>query len=173
VAKQNNTFDDSTQNIIDLLLTEVTKPSFSHSYVVERYLELLRAKSICSYINTREQGEKSWLHGIKDPTIATVIAAIHAHPNHQWSVSILAKLGALSPSRFAARFTQIVGVSPMNYVTRWRMYLASKLLVRPKSNIERIATEMGYDNVAAFSRAFKRTMGVVPGVWRAEHSLDN
>ncbi len=167
---------DSGQNshpaiktIIDLLLSELAHPSYSHEYVVGRYLELLCANSIGAYIESSKAETGSWLHAMKDPMVARVIGAVHSQPEHSWSVSNMAELSHLSPSRFAARFGQAMGMSPMNYVTQWRMYLAGKLLNQPQSNIENITCAMGYENVAAFSRAFRRTMGVSPGIWRTSH----
>lgn len=169
-TRQRSDYSYSTiKNIIELLLSEMAQPSFSHGYVVERYLELLCASSICTYIETSDDEISGWLQAIKDPMVAQVINAIHSQPDYHWTVTTMAELGTLSPSRFAARFTEIMGVSPMAYVTQWRMYLASKLLNHPKSNIEKIASTTGYENVAAFSRAFKRTMGMSPGVWRTSH----
>ncbi len=159
----------TTKSIIELLLSEIAHPSFSHGYIVERYLELLCAKSICSYVESIGIEENGWLLAIKDPVVARVISAIHSQPSYHWSVTSMAELSTLSPSRFAARFTQIMGLSPMAYATQWRMYLASKLLNHPQSNIDKISSMSGYENVAAFSRAFKRTMGVSPGVWRTNH----
>jgi len=157
----------TTANIIKLLLTEIDQKLFAHSYMVERYLELLCARSIHSYIETADEGKTGWLYAIKDPMVARVISAIHLQPDYAWSVTELAKLISLSPSRFAARFTEIMGTTPMVYVTRWRMYLAGKLLKDTKFGIEQISVRVGYDNVAAFSRAFKRNVGSSPGTWRA------
>lgn len=159
----------ATKTIVELFLNEVTQPSFAHGYIVERYLELLCAVSISSYIESIGDDEAGWLHAIKDPIIARVINAIHAQIERHWSVATMAEISALSPSRFAARFTQTMGMSPMAYVTQWRMYVASKQLNRPLSNIKKIAAATGYENTAAFSRTFKRTMGISPGAWRANH----
>lgn len=161
----------SIKTLINLLLSEITHPSYSHEYIVGRYLELLCAHSIGAYIESNKASSSGWLHAIKNPMIAKVIGAIHSQPDYRWSVNTMAELGHLSPSRFAARFSQILGMSPMMYVTQWRMYVAAKLLTLPQSNIEKITSMMGYENVAAFSRAFKRTMGVSPGAWRTnKHS---
>lgn len=159
----------SIKTLINLLLSEITHPSYSHEYIVGRYLELLCAHSIGSYIESNKANSGGWLHAIKNPMVAKVISAVHSQPDYRWSVNTMAELGHLSPSRFAARFSQILGMSPMRYVTQWRMYVAGKLLTLPQSNIEKITSTMGYENVAAFSRAFKRTMGVSPGVWRTKN----
>ena len=171
-AKQENHSSSATANIIHLLLKEISHQSLVHDYMIERYLELLCAKSIHAYIDTVPTGETGWLQAIKDPKIAQVISAIHAKPAYLWSVKELAKLVSLSPSRFAARFTQIMDASPMMYVTRWRMYLASRLLNDTRLGIDLISSQVGYENVAAFSRAFKRNIGSAPGVWRTDHRID-
>jgi AraC-like DNA-binding protein len=166
-SRQGNAyFSSTTASIIDLLLTEIKQPSFIHDYIIERYLELLCAKCIHSYIETAPAGDAGWFHAIQDPKIANVIIAIHSQPAFAWSVKALASIISLSPSRFAARFTEIMGVTPMVYVTRWRMYLASKMLNDTQWGLNQISIQVGYDNVAAFSRMFKRTMGSSPGVWR-------
>ena len=166
-VKVGNYYSSSiTENIIGLLLTEIDHPSFAHDYMIERYLELLCAKSIHSYIESAAEGETGWFQAITDPKISRVITAIHSQPAYAWSVKELAHLISLSPSRFAARFTEIMGVTPMIYVTRWRMYWASKLLNETRLGLEQISTQVGYENVAAFSRAFKRNMDSSPGVWR-------
>lgn len=160
----------TTAHIVNLLLREVDQQSLAHSYSMERYLELLCARSIHSYIESSLTEQSGWLQAIQDSMTARVITAIHSQPAYHWSVKEMATLVSLSPSRFAARFTEIMGTSPMVYVTRWRMYLATKLLNETRSGIEQISTQVGYDNVAAFSRAFKRNIGSSPGVWRAYHS---
>lgn len=159
----------TTNSIIKLLVNEFDNPSFSHSYMVERYLELLCAQSMQSYIHSMPKDETGWLQAINDKVISRIIAAIHSKPDFEWSVTELAKLISLSPSRFAARFTEVIGITPMAYVTRWRMYLASQLLKESNSNLEQIATQVGYVNVAAFSRAFKRLLGLSPANWRTQN----
>lgn len=161
----------TTKNIIQLLISELDKPSFSHNYMVERYLELLSAQSIQSYIQSVPENKTGWLSAINDQMIRRVISAIHSQPDFDWSVAALAEIISLSPSRFAARFSQIMGISPMVYVTQWRMYLASKTLKETQFNVEQIANQVGYDNVAAFSRAFKRLLGLSPAHWRKQNQL--
>jgi AraC-like DNA-binding protein len=167
-SKQGNSYSSSTTaSIISLLLTEIDQQSFVHDYIIERYLELLCAKCISTYIETAPKGDVGWFHAIKDPKIANVIIAIHSQPASTWSVKALARIISLSPSRFATRFTEIMGIPPMVYVTRWRMYVASKMLNDTQLGIEQISVQVGYDNVAAFSRMFKRMIGSSPGVWRS------
>jgi len=159
----------SANNIIDLLLAEIDKSSFSHQFMIERYLELLCAMAINRYIETATMTKPSWFKAVKDPMISRVLSAIHDDPAYDWSVKNMANIIALSPSRFSAKYTETTGFSPMAYVTRWRMYLASKLLKETQFRLEQIATQLGYDNVSVFSRAFKRNLGTSPGAWRLTH----
>ena len=73
---------------------------------------------------------------------------------------------AMSPSRFAARFSESVGDSPMAYTTKWRMNLACRALINSKFSIDQIANDVGYESQTAFSRAFKKHVGVSPALWR-------
>jgi AraC-like DNA-binding protein len=79
----------------------------------------------------------------------------------------LAAVVCMSPSRFAARFTAAVGDSPMVYVTKWRMNAACRLLKASQISIDKVAADTGYESQAAFSRAFKKHVGVSPVTWRA------
>ena len=151
-----------------LMAAEVDRQSLGRGYVVERLLEVLCAEAIRTHIEAVPREETSWLRGIKDPVVGRAIAAVHSHPNEAWSVQRLADDVALSPSRFAARFSASVGDSPMAYISKWRMNLASRTLVNSRQSIDQIAANAGYESLAAFSRAFKKHMGLSPAAWRAQ-----
>jgi AraC-like DNA-binding protein len=69
----------------------------------------------------------------------------------------------------ADRFTHFVGHPPMQYLTRWRMQVAARLLAEGVAKVSAVAGEVGYDSEAAFGRAFKKVAGVPPGTWRRRH----
>ena len=69
-------------------------------------------------------------------------------------------------SAFAARFTELVGEPVMQYVTRWRMQVALDWLQHDDVPVTELAARLGYESEAAFSRAFKRTVGISPGAAR-------
>jgi len=94
---------------------------------------------------------------------------IHSQPGEYWSVKRLAQGVAMSPSRFAARFSAALTDSPMAYVTKWRMNVAGRLLAESSQGIGEIAATVGYENAASFTRTFKRYLGVSPAVWRSRH----
>jgi AraC-like DNA-binding protein len=72
----------------------------------------------------------------------------------------------MSPSRFAARFRMAMGQSVMSYVSQWRMNLACRLLREEDMGLADLAARVGYDDTAAFSRAFKSHLGSSPAQWR-------
>lgn len=107
-----------------LMAEEIDRKSLGGEYIVERLLEVLCAEIVRAHIETIPHQETGWFRGIKDPVVGRAIAAIHSYPGTEWSVQRLAHEVAMSPSRFAARFSESLGDSPMAYVAKWRMNVA-------------------------------------------------
>ena len=110
-----------------------------------------------------------WLSGLRDRAVGKCLALMHARPAQPWTVDSLAREVGTSRSVLAERFTHFVGQSPMQYLGRWRMALATHRLRRSALSVARIAEEVGYETDAAFSRAFRREFGVPPATWRRLH----
>ena len=91
---------------------------------------------------------------------------MHAEPERNWTIEELGKEAGLSRSVLAERFADLVGMPPMQYLARWRMQIAAQLLAGGDSNIASVAARTGYSSEAAFSRAFKKMVGVPPSEWR-------
>jgi AraC-like DNA-binding protein len=91
---------------------------------------------------------------------------LHAWPGQNWTIEELAKQVGVSRSLLAERFTALVGIPPMQYLAKWRMQIASELLTGGSANVATVAIEIGYSSEAAFSRAFKKMVGVSPSTWR-------
>ena len=127
--------------------------------VVRRHLEALPAE------------QTGWLAGLRDPFIGRTLSLMHAQPARNWTVEELAKLAGMSRSVLAERFTEFVGMPPMQYLAKWRMQIASGLLSGGSANIATVAAEIGYGSEAAFSRAFKKMVGMTPSDWRRPQSL--
>lgn len=159
--------DGGMSPTIALLMHELRFPQHGSTYLIERVVEVLCVSIIRAAMNAHAQETIGLFRGLRDPLIGRAIALIHTHPGAAWSVDMLGQEVNLSPSRFAARFRAVVGESPMRYVTRWRMHAASLLLSETNQGIEAISAATGYANMAAFSRTFKRYVGVSPGAWRA------
>lgn len=154
-----------------LMVDESGTHAMGGAYVVERLLEVLCAQAIRAYLQTAPRDAPSWVRAIHDPVVGRAMAAIHARPDNDWSVQHMAQEVAMSPSRFAARFAETLGDSPMSYVTKLRMNVACKLLATSQAKIEQVASDVGYDSAAAFNRAFKSHLGVAPGAWRTQRQL--
>lgn len=157
----------NVHRVADLLAHEMSRPSLGGRYVIDRLLELLCTEAVRSHMDEGVHPEIGWFRGLKDPTVGRALGLIHAQPGEPWSIRLLAETVAMSPSRFAARFALALGESPMAYVTKWRMNVAARLLVDTDQGLGSVAAHIGYENVAAFSRAFKKHMGVSPAAWRA------
>lgn len=154
-----------------LLSDELERTSHGSGYVIERFVEVLCAEAVRAHIEATPNNEAGWFRGLRDPVVGKALAAIHASPGEDWSVQRLASAVAMSPSRFAARFTESLGDSPMAYVATWRMNVACRRLAASGLSIDQIATEVGYESGAAFNRAFKKLVGLPPAAWRAQERL--
>jgi AraC-like DNA-binding protein len=153
----------------EILAQEVDSQNQGRNYTIERLLEILYVEAIRSYAATdRVQG---WLRGFHDPAIRSAIIAMHENPAHKWTVQELAAAVNLSPSRFAIKFAAAVAESPIIYLTKWRMNLASRLLRESDRSVEAIAQQVGYSSLPAFNRVFKRYLGFPPAAWRQHRSL--
>ena len=107
----------------------------------------------------------------RDRVVGKCLALMHEKPEHPWTLDSLAREAGTSRSVLAEKFTHYVGQSPIQYLGKWRMALASNLLRRSASSMIQIALEVGYETDTAFSRAFKREFGMPPASWRRENSL--
>lgn len=110
--------------------------------------------------------DQGWLRGIGDPQVGRALSMIHTHPETPWQVATLAEAVGMSRSRFAQRFQELVGDTPLDYVTQWRMYLAAGRLSEGKLGMGDLARMVGYASEVAFSKAFKRWSGQSPSEYR-------
>jgi len=134
--------------------------------VLSKVAELMFVEVVRRYIESLPKDAGGWLSGLRDPHIGAVLALMHGRPAEAWTLERLAHEVGLSRSVFADRFTHFVQDSPMQYLTRWRMQLATRLLERPGVGLAQIAAEVGYESEAAFNRTFKKYVGAPPGAWR-------
>jgi AraC-like DNA-binding protein len=134
--------------------------------VLARLSELIFVEAVRRYIETLPPSQTGWLAGLRDPLVGMALATLHSKPGEPWTVEGLARITGLSRSVFAERFTSLVGQPPMQYLSLWRMQLASRLLVDGNCGVAAAAAAVGYESEAAFSRTFKKLVGYAPGAWR-------
>jgi AraC-like DNA-binding protein len=126
------------------------------------FVQMLRA-----HVESNHQFVSGWLQALADGRIAPTLRLMHDDPGRAWSLEELAREANMSRTTFAERFKQVVGMAPLAYLTRWRMYLAERALIEEDTPIAHLATSLGYTSESAFSNAFKRTMGLAPKRYRS------
>lgn len=151
---------------VDLLSYESFAERPGHAALLNRLCDALFVYLLRAHLSDAPSGEWNWLRALDDPGTGAALRLMHAEPYRPWSVPELAAAVGMSRSAFAARFTRMVGESPIGYLIRWRVQKAAAMLRTDQGSVEEIATRVGYDSVGAFSKAFKRSMGVSPGAYR-------
>ena len=134
--------------------------------VLERMSEMLFVEVLRRHIDSLPPEQTGWLAGMRDPAVGRALALLHEKPGDPWTMERLGEAAGLSRSSLHERFVHFIGQPPMQYLTQWRMQLASGMLRDTNAKVVEIALEAGYESEAAFSRAFKRVVGVAPGAWR-------
>lgn len=156
------------QASLDLAQLEIRGERPGVSTVLRRLSEILFVQCLRTYLNA-PYGYQGWLAALTDSDLGPVIAALHRTPEHKWKLEEMADLVNVSRSSFAARFKTVVGTTPLDYLTQWRMYLATNLLSEEGASVTEVAERVGYESEQSFTRAFKRQIGVSPGRYRAQH----
>jgi AraC-like DNA-binding protein len=139
--------------------------------VMARLPVLLLVEVLRLHLASAPATQLGWIAALRDPVLQPAMASLHRAPEHKWTVAELAKSTAVSRSLLDERFREVLGRSPIRYLTEWRMHLAQDLLATTDLGIFTIARRVGYDAEEAFSRAFKRIVGRSPSVWRSAHAL--
>ncbi|GAB4554071.1 MAG: hypothetical protein Fur0016_12290 [Anaerolineales bacterium] len=153
--------------ILTLMAEEAESQRPAKEVVLRRLADILFVQIVQRWVEIHGQQNSGWLGAFHDPLIGKALELIHLQPQHAWTVASLAQAIACSRSAFAARFSALVSEPPMEYLTRWRMQIASRLLAEdPALPIGEIAARVGYRSEAAFSKAFKRLLGVAPMTYR-------
>lgn len=136
-----------------------------------RLPELLLVEVLRTHLATTPAADSGWLAALRDPVLAPALAALHSEPARKWTVPDLAASALVSRSLLDARFREVLGRSPIRYLTEWRLHAARDLLATTDLAVATVARRVGYEAEEAFSRAFKRHYGRSPALWRVEHPL--
>jgi AraC-like DNA-binding protein len=132
-----------------------------------RLPELLVVEILRLHLATAPAADRGWMGALRDPVLAPALARLHAEPERKWTVLELAREVTVSRSLLDDRFRQVLGRSPIRYLTEWRMHVAEELLGSTDLGVAQVARRVGYESEEAFSRAFKRAQGSSPSIWRA------
>jgi AraC-like DNA-binding protein len=134
--------------------------------MLTRMAELMFIEVVRRHLEQLSPQHTGWLAGLRDAVVGPALSELHERPTYPWTLAELARAIASSRTVLAERFSQLVGVPPMLYLTRWRLQLAAEQLSRGSAKVAAIGARVGYESEAAFSRAFKRETGMSPAAWR-------
>jgi AraC-like DNA-binding protein len=155
------------QSLLRLMASEAAEFRPGGEAVITRLGDILVIQAIRAWLESDPAAQTGWLGALQDPQIGRAISLIHRDPARGWTVASLAQELSMSRSAFAARFTELVGEPVMSYVARWRMHVAVAAFREEGATVGQLADRLGYRSEAAFSRAFKRVIGVSPGAMRS------
>ena len=147
---------------LDLLAEEVQRREVGSEAVISRLCDILVIQAIRHWMTSDEATSSPWLRAMSDPSSALRSPPCTPPRLHRGRSARLASRAAMSRSAFAARFREVLGQSVMGYLTELRMQLAVDLLHRGDRTVAEIATAVGYESDASFSRVFKRHLGTSP-----------
>jgi AraC-like DNA-binding protein len=154
------------QSTLRLIAAEAAGQQPGGETIVTRLADILVVQAIRAWLLEQPETRRGWLGALQHDRIGPALVGVHRDPLRTWTVESLAEAAAMSRSAFSACFTELLGESPMQYVTRWRMYHAGDRLRQDNLTAAECAAELGYNSEAAFSRAFKRVMKQTPGAYR-------
>ncbi|MEM7214929.1 MAG: AraC family transcriptional regulator [Pseudomonadota bacterium] len=159
---------DWLETTLRLLGSEAGHSKLGGDIIALKISEAIFAQAIKRCIETSKD-EEAQLSGFADTNISRALNAFHRAPAKQWTVDQLAQEAALSRTSFAVRFSEKLGLTPMQYVTTWRVQLARDALLTKNASVAEAADEAGYSSEAAFSRVFKKETGLSPAKYRELH----
>lgn len=148
----------------------LTTSQASHGVARSNHLpQLLFTEVLRLYLAESGEAELTgWLAALRDPVVGQALALLHGNPAHDWTVQEIATSVAVSRTVLVERFHAFLGRPPIRYLTEWRLSLASGLLRTTGFGVGTIGAKVGYNSEEAFSRAFKRALGMAPAHWRAD-----
>ncbi len=149
------------------LIVELREPRPGSDLLAGHLAQALLIEALRAHLETGQQ-QMGWLAALGVPSLHRALTAMHANVSHRWTVAELAAAARMSRSSFAAHFERVTGETPMDYLTRWRMALASHRLLTSTLSVGAIGMSVGYSSESAFAVAFKRNFDASPSQHRAQ-----
>lgn len=158
---------------LERLREELRDPQPGGFLVAQQLVYMMLVQALRLHLAEGLKGGVGWLFALSDQQMSAAISSMHDEPAQDWTVEELGRRAGMSRSTFALRFKETVGVSPMEYLTRWRMLLAGDRLANTRDSISEIARSLGYESASAFSKAFKKIMGCSPRQYSRSQNSDS
>lgn len=161
--------DGSVAAILGLLALELGGRPPGSRAAVGRLIDVMLIHTMRAWLRMQQDdAADGWLLALRDPVVAQAMNAIHQRPHEPWTIESLAREVSVSRATLARRFARLVGETPPEYLTRWRMDLAAQRLRDTDDTIAAVAAAVGYRSEYSFSRAFTRHRGLAPGRYRRQ-----
>jgi AraC-like DNA-binding protein len=155
------------KNALHLLFKEASDNHCGRQAVLNRLIEVVFIQILRDLMD-EQRIHIGLLAGLAEPRLEKALNALHKEPAKAWSLEELASTAGMSRARFAAKFRDIVGMTPGYYLSEWRICIAQALINKGKP-IQLIADTVGYASASALSRAFKAHRGVTPTEWAKQN----
>jgi AraC-like DNA-binding protein len=156
------------RGLLDQLVRERAANLPGSSIVSSQLAQLIFVLVLRAYVETSPALAAGWLRALSDKNLSPAIKLMHGEPGRSWRLEELAKATGMSRTVFMERFKAAAGVTPLTYLTNWRMRLAERMLRETNAPISTIAPSLGYASESAFSNAFKRVTGAAPKQYRID-----
>lgn len=147
---------------LERMKEELRDPQPGGSLIAQQLAYMMLIQALRLHLADGGRGSVGWLFALADRQMGAAIACMHDDPGNGWTLKTLAERVGMSRSVFAQRFKEMVGITPMEYLTRWRMLLAGDRLKCTGDSLAAIASSLGYESESAFGKAFRRVMGCSP-----------
>jgi len=151
---------------LERMREELRDPQPGSVLVAQQLAYMMLVQGLRLHLTEGLRGRVGWLFALSDKQMSAAITCMHDEPAHDWTVEELGQRVGMSRSTFALRFKETVGVSPVEYLTRWRMLQAADIMAKTSDSISEIAQSLGYQSASAFTKAFKEIMGCSPRQYR-------
>lgn len=148
--------------LIPLLNDEIARDAPGQAAVLDRLLDMLLIAIVRKWFDRKDAQNLPWYEAKGDRLVGRVLKMIHQDPAQAWTLNTLAAKVGVSRAALARRFQEVIGQSPMAFLTQWRLALAADLLNEPDETLDTIAERVGYSSAFSLSSAFKRVRGISP-----------
>jgi AraC-like DNA-binding protein len=158
------------RHTLDLLFAEASHARQGREVILDRLCDVVMVQVLRHEFDNGHL-DAGMLAGLADRQLAPVLDAMHARPHEPWRLASLARLACMSRTGFTEHFRNVIGMPPVEYLTRWRIGLACQLL-RKGLPVKVVSAQAGYGSPPAFTRAFVEYLGSSPRQWLREREQD-
>lgn len=151
---------------IRLLGDEADGSDAGRSGILSRLLEIIFIQAMRFQGIGQTEKAPAFIRALADDKLSRALGMLHRNPDRAWTTALLAREAGMSRTRFAVKFSQMVGQAPMTYLANWRLSRARLLLRDTNLAIDEIGRRCGYQSLPSFTRRFKAVFGEGPGAFR-------